>query len=196
MRSGRSARLGSSGRLAQRHGLGQRQTELGGELLDGRGREPRPRPAGRSGCVSTSGTRRSRRDDRAQARNGEVGGSGERDARRRATTAAAARQITGTDLRVARVGGIVRGALGLLRGLLLQALALELRQIVDEQLAVEVVHLVLNADGEHPFGVELERLAVRIERAHANHGGAIDEVVELGHRKAAFLGVSLALGAR
>src|SRR5690606_22493475 len=41
----------------------------------------------------------------------------------------------------ARVRRLGRAALRLLEGLLLQALALELREIVDEQLAVQVIRL-------------------------------------------------------
>ena len=38
--------------------------------------------------------------------------------------------------------------------------ALQRRQVVDEDLALEVFHLVLDAHGEHAVGVELERLAL------------------------------------
>ena len=43
------------------------------------------------------------------------------------------------------------------------AVALERRQVVDEELAVEVIDLVLDADREQPVGVELERLAFPID---------------------------------
>ena len=39
--------------------------------------------------------------------------------------------------------------------------ALERREVVDEDLADEVIHFVLDADGEHAFRVELEGLAAR-----------------------------------
>src|SRR5215213_6417454 len=45
------------------------------------------------------------------------------------------------------------------------ALLLQPRQVIDEDLAVEVVDLVLYTYGEQAFGFELERLALRIERA-------------------------------
>ena len=55
----------------------------------------------------------------------------------------------------------------LLFQLLADARALQLREVVDEQLALEVIHLVLDADREQPVGLELERLAVAVECAHA-----------------------------
>ena len=64
--------------------------------------------------------------------------------------------MTGTDVGARAGVGVGCRALGLLRGLLLQALALELRQIVHEQLALEVVHLVLYAHAQQPLGLELE----------------------------------------
>jgi hypothetical protein len=69
-----------------------------------------------------------------------------------------------------------------------------IREIIDEELAVEVIHFVLNAHGEHAVGLDLERPTVGIERAHSDGSGTIDIIVELRHGKAAFLGVSLAVG--
>jgi len=37
--------------------------------------------------------------------------------------------------------------------------------VIDEHLADEVIHFVLDAHGEHALGVELEALAVRVEGA-------------------------------
>ena len=51
-------------------------------------------------------------------------------------------------------------ALGSLGELLLHAVALELRQIVDEQHAVEMVDLMLDAGGVEVFGVLFMQLAV------------------------------------
>ena len=45
---------------------------------------------------------------------------------------------------------------------------LQRRQVVDEDLADQVVHFVLDAHGEQAVGVELERLAVLVQRAHAD----------------------------
>src|SRR5262249_20189832 len=60
-------------------------------------------------------------------------------------------------------------------------------QVVDEELAVEVVHLVLDAHGEQAFGIELERNAFTIECAHAHALRTYDAFVEAGHRKAPLL---------
>src|SRR5262245_61062434 len=47
-----------------------------------------------------------------------------------------------------------------LRELLADHLALERREVVDEQLAGEVVHLVLDAHRQQAVGLHLERLSV------------------------------------
>ena len=70
------------------------------------------------------------------------------------------------------------------------------RQVVDEQLAVEMIHLVLDAHGEQAVGVELDLLAVAVERAHADLVGARDLVEDARHRQAAFLGLLDAARAR
>src|SRR3546814_19656340 len=62
-----------------------------------------------------------------------------------------------------------RGA-GLLR---LQALAqdhvaLQRRQVVDEENAVEVVHLMLDAGGQQALGVHLPDSVLAVEEAHAD----------------------------
>ena len=54
----------------------------------------------------------------------------------------------------------------------LDAGALERRQVLDEDLAEQMVHLVLDAHGEQALGVELERLAALVQRAHADPRGA------------------------
>src|SRR6187401_258299 len=46
--------------------------------------------------------------------------------------------------------------------------ALECRKVVDEDLALEVLRFVLDANGEHTVRLELERLALRVLRAHEN----------------------------
>src|SRR5947207_5271071 len=74
-------------------------------------------------------------------------------------------------------GRFRRGALHLLRGLLLEALALELGKIVDEELPLEVIHLVLDADREQSLGLKLERLAVAVERSNLDLRGPLDVVV-------------------
>src|SRR4051812_23536844 len=78
-------------------------------------------------------------------------------------------------------------ALGGLRKFLDHAVALQLRQIVDEQHAIEVVDLVLDAGGEQPVGVLLVHLAVEIGKAEADLRRALDLFIIFGDREAAFL---------
>src|SRR3990172_4763648 len=53
-------------------------------------------------------------------------------------------------------------------------LALQARQVVDEQRALQVVDLVLDRDGEEALALELERLAGVVEGAHPDLGRALD----------------------
>src|SRR6185437_12073054 len=85
-----------------------------------------------------------------------------------------------------------RALLALLLELLADALTLEAREIVDEELAVDVVHLVLNADGEQLLAVTLEDVAVAVLGAHPDLRGALDLIEVSGHREAPFLGRDLA----
>src|SRR3954454_22427044 len=78
-------------------------------------------------------------------------------------------------------------ALGGLRKFLDHAVALQLRQIVDEQHAVEVVDLVLDAGGEQPLGVLLVYLAVEIGETNTHLRRALDLLVIFGDREAALL---------
>src|SRR4051794_13119354 len=64
--------------------------------------------------------------------------------------------------------------------LLPDALALESRQIVDEQLAVEVVALVLNAHRECSLCRKFERHPVPIERTNAHAIGSRDQLIKAG----------------
>src|SRR5690606_20411554 len=76
----------------------------------------------------------------------------------------------------------------------LDALALELREVVDEQLAFEMIHLVLDALREQTFRLELERLAVAVERLHLDALGPLDVVVQPGHGQAPLLEAPAAFG--
>src|SRR5690625_4968042 len=67
---------------------------------------------------------------------------------------------------------------------LLPALTLRLRKIVDEALAFEVVHLVLDTLREQTLRLEFERLAVPIERFHLDALSTLDEVVQAGDGEA------------
>src|SRR5580658_8567153 len=61
--------------------------------------------------------------------------------------------------------------------------ALELGQVIDEELAFEVIHFMLDADRQQSLRVHLERLAVAAQRAHANMRGARQFVVDAGQRQ-------------
>src|SRR5690606_30431539 len=77
--------------------------------------------------------------------------------------------------------------LALLFELLTDASALEVGEIVDEELAVQMIDFVLNTDSKQPVGIELNRLAFAIERTDANPLGAPDLVVYPRHRQAPLL---------
>ena len=76
--------------------------------------------------------------------------------------------------------------------LLANALALEIGEIVDEQLAFEMVHLVLQAHGRETIEVDLEDLALHVLGAGADGGGTLHLVENAGNRQATFLGNPLA----
>src|SRR5205085_10572757 len=77
----------------------------------------------------------------------------------------AARASGGARARRSRARGAL---LALLLELLANALALEVRQVVDEELALEMIHLVLDAHREDVLAVALEELAVAVLGAEAN----------------------------
>src|SRR6185369_12313690 len=69
------------------------------------------------------------------------------------------------------------------------ALLLELRQALDEHLALEMIHLVLDADRQQPLGFERKGVAIGVAGTHFHPFGALQRVVDAGHGKAAFLDV-------
>ena len=77
--------------------------------------------------------------------------------------------------------------------LLADALTLQAGDVVDEELAFEMVALVLDADRQHAIRLQFERLAVAVQCAHANLLRAFDEFVESGNRQTALLGLLLTL---
>ena len=95
-----------------------------------------PRPAGRSGWVSTSGT------SKPAAR----------------IAASAARAKSGVPAK-----RLSRGDPRLLGELVLDARLLQLRQVLDEDLALQVIHLVLDADRQQILGLDFEGLAVEAQ---------------------------------
>src|SRR6185312_302497 len=137
--------------------------------LTGLGASLRPRPAGRSGCVYTAMTSASAS---THARNPGTAKSGvpAKTSRKRGAD-------IGTSARVAP----------LLLQLAQQQRAFQRRQVIDEDLADQMVHLVLDAHGEQAIGFEFERLAGDVLRAHADPLLAFDVGIHAGERQAAFL---------
>lgn len=78
---------------------------------------------------------------------------------------------------------------------LLQPAAFEFGEVIDKQLAFEVIHLMLDADGQHAFSVELKGLAMLIQRTNADACGAFYRLIDTGHRQAAFLAKFIAFPA-
>jgi hypothetical protein len=70
---------------------------------------------------------------------------------------------------------------------------LEAREVLDEHLPLEVIHLVLDADRKQALGFQLERLPGGVQRAHFDLLGALDNVINSGHRKAALFTLLLAV---
>ena len=88
----------------------------------------------------------------------------------------------------------LRGLAQLLRELRAYALLLELGEILDEDLALQVVHLVLDAHGEQALRLERERVAALIVGSHLHALRTLHGVVDARHRQAAFLDVGDAGG--
>src|SRR3970040_1870822 len=112
------------------------------------GARPRPRPAGRSGWVYTATTSLCL----AAARRLGTANSGVSANTMRRLIAASPR-ATNAAARSRRVEPALLGQL------LAHHLALERREVIHEQLAQQVIHLVLHAHREQTVGMEFERLA-------------------------------------
>ena len=140
--------------------------------LTGLGVSFRPRPAGRSGWVRTR----------------ECHGRPPATRQRRCERTPACRRIRDA------WEGTRKGKQGIRRARLrarplqlgLDAVLLEVRQVFHEHLAVQMVQLVLHTDREQAVGLELEGLAVDVQRLAADAGGALDFIVDARHRQAAF----------
>src|SRR5712671_5079930 len=79
----------------------------------------------------------------------------------------------------------------LLVELLANALALQIRQVVDEQLPVEVVDLVLDAHRQDVVVIGLERCAAAILRAQPDLRRALHFIENPRNRQTPFLGARL-----
>src|SRR5579872_4324361 len=64
--------------------------------------------------------------------------------------------------------------------------ALQRRDVVDEQHAIQMIDFVLDAGGDQTFGLELADFVLRVEIAHADRRGPFDVGILLGQRQAAF----------
>src|SRR5256885_2495490 len=90
--------------------------------------------------------------------------------------------------------GRMRDALpALLLEFLANALALQIRQVVDEQLAVEEIDLVLHAHRQDVLVIALERLAGAILRAQPDLRRALHFIENPRHRQTPFLAARLPL---
>src|SRR5450755_777197 len=73
-------------------------------------------------------------------------------------------------------------------------LTLEFGKVVDEQLAVEMVHLVLKANGQKAVGVNFKRISVTSQRADTDMRSPLHLVIDVGHRQTTFFARTASLG--
>src|ERR1044072_7146724 len=116
----------------------------------------RPRPAAGAGWLSARTTSCPAAKSRANARSANSGVPAK------------------TRRRKARSGCLAQ----LLGQLCANALLLELRQVLDEHLALQVIHLVLDADREQPLSLERESGAVLVIGANLDPLGTLDLPVD------------------
>src|SRR6185437_16745027 len=112
---------------------------------------------------------------------------GSRDPPRRSLRAHAPRMPAYRRKRRAAAGAWSGGLPLALLELRPHAVLLELGKEIDEHLALQVIHLVLDARREHARCVERETRAVAIEGRHGDAFGALDVVVDARDRKTALL---------
>src|SRR3954468_8614320 len=132
-------------------------------LVEGR----MPRPAARSGCVRTKAMLWPASANRARAAAANCG-----------VPAKIRRREAGS-------GGLAQ----LLRQLRAYPLLLQLRQVLDEHLALEVIHFVLNAYSQQTLRFQREGISVLVEGAHFHAFSPLDQLVDARHGEAAFLDV-------
>src|SRR5690242_7854780 len=65
--------------------------------------------------------------------------------------------------------------------------ALQPREMVDEQHAVQMIHLMLQAGGQHAVGLQCLLVAVAVQILRPDAGGPFDIVPDFRHRQTAFL---------
>src|SRR5688500_7366433 len=118
--------------------------------LTGEARSRCPRPAGRSGCVSTPTTRC------ADDSNVRSAGSANCGVPAKAIRSFVFRSVSAGGTGFARLAGAF---LAILVQLLADALALEVGEVVDEQFRFQVGHFGLQADRRQAVQIRLERFA-------------------------------------
>src|SRR6476620_2510102 len=149
MTSGAAARSASFAASASAENLPSRRRPLGcatampcasASAFTGEGATSMPRPAGRSGWLRTSATSNPAACTRASATRANSG------------VPAKASRMASPAFATLDPGFVAR----LLQHPRLDARPLERAQVLDEDLAEQVIHLVLDGDREQPLGLELE----------------------------------------
>src|SRR5687768_3048006 len=151
----------------------------------------RDRPLGRSGCVTTPTT------SNPSPSNARSGGAANSGVPQKRTLMAPSERLLSVPS-----GDLVRRQLpNVLRKILLHRLplrdrgaSLEKAEVVEEQLAVQMIDLVLQAAREQVRRVELEGLAVAVQRANGDARGAVDVAEDLGDRETPLFSAGGAFG--
>src|SRR5574343_1710992 len=138
----------------------------GAHCLTGEACSFMPRPAGRSGWVSTSTIWWPAACKAAMASRANSGVPAKTSFKRGSSALLVAQGL---------------GQLGL------DAALLERGQVFDEHLAAQVVHLVLDAHGQQAIGLDVLLFAFAVQGLDFHGAGAFNAVVDAGHRQAAFV---------
>src|SRR6188768_4314372 len=156
--------------------------------LTGDARNCCPRPAGRSGCVSTPTTWC--RDFSSAWRAGNANCGVPAKAIRSDVMRAPGGLGESSSIRSSGRGlaGLAGAFLAILVALLADALALQVGEIVDAELSIEVIHLVLVAYGPQAIEIDFEELALHILRTGPDVGRPFHLIEYAGHGQATFLG--------
>src|SRR5262249_15375591 len=149
------------------------------------------RPLGRSGCVTTSATPHAAATARSA---GTANSAVPMNTTRGFTSRSPPLRSPASNSPLARARVVARGQLaaGQRVQVALEELALQVREPVGEQHAVQVVGLVLYGARQEAGDLTLERLAVLVEAAQAQFHGALHVGEDAGHRQAALLRLVLA----
>src|SRR5688500_1110030 len=146
--------------------------------------DERERPRGRSGCVTTPATSN---PSPMSARRGGAANSGVPQKRIRIVWSERLFAVPTGDCVRRKLSNVQREVLLHRLPLRERRAPLEKAEVVEEQLAVQVIDLVLQAASEEIGGLEFERLAIAIERSHRNARRAIDVAEHFRDREATFL---------